>query len=41
MGGLVVGTMDASTAQDVGNELSKMGHFPVAVQAAHSVYPSS
>ena len=34
MGGLVVGTMDASTAQDVGSELSKMGHFPIAVQAA-------
>jgi len=34
MGGLVVGTMDASTAKDVGEELSKLGHYPVAVEAA-------
>lgn len=34
MGGLVVGTMDKPNAQDVGEELSKLGHFPVAVNIA-------
>lgn len=34
MGTLISGTMSAATPQDVGLELSRMGHFPVAIESA-------
>lgn len=34
MGELVTGSMDAPNAESVGNELGKLGHFPVTIKSA-------
>ncbi|MGP0628867.1 type II secretion system F family protein [Nitrospina sp. 32_T5] len=40
MGTLISGTMTAATQQDVGLELSRMGHYPVAIETARRERPS-